>query len=167
MPAKLKLTPEISAAICKLVRLGVPIGVAARAEGIAKSTLYDWRERGARGEPGFAEFHEQIEDALAKAEAAITMNVVSAAQSDWKAGAFWLKCRNRQLYGDEITITQQVQTGVQQLLDDVSEHMSIGARKELWHAVAKVMGVDALAEGALGGIRELTAGDDADGAESQ
>ena len=93
-----------------------------------------------------------IEVALAKAEAAITFNVVSAAKKDWKAGAFWLKCRNRELYGDELTINQQVQRGVQDMLDDVLPHMSEAAGAELLHAIGKVMGVErVVAEAARGG----------------
>lgn len=143
-----KFTPEIGTTICKLIACGIPVGVAAQSEGIGRRTLYDWRERGkAEGAGPLFDFHEAIERALAQAEASITMNVVSAARDDWKAGAFWLKCRNRELYGEEVTI-RHLQKGMQDMLDDVRPHMSDGAFTELLNALAQAMGVAELAPGA-------------------
>lgn len=151
MPAK-KFTPAIGEAICKLIRHGIPVGVAAQSEGIGRATLYDWREKGrAAGEGVLFEFHEAIERALGTAEVAITMNVITAAADDWKAGAFWLKCRNRELYGDEVTV-KHLQQGMQDMLEDVRPHMSASAYAELLNALAQAMGIEQLAAGTAAGL---------------
>lgn len=141
-----KFTPELGKAIAELVRQGVPVGTAARAKRVGKATVYDWRARGQKGEQPYANFLEELETAMGEVEIEITENVIKAAAEDWKAGAFWLKCRNPEVYGDEIKITQQVQRGVEESFDAMRPHMSDGAYLEMLHAYAKVMGVEGLAD---------------------
>jgi hypothetical protein len=97
-------TAELGEQLCKLVGLGVPIGVACRAEGIGKRTLYRWREFGAAGREPYVGFVRKLNRSLAKAEAAITLHVVRAAQRDWRAGAWWLERRHPQRYGAKQTL---------------------------------------------------------------
>lgn len=99
-----KLTPDIGERISKLIAAGVPIGTACQVEGITRKTLSNWRKRAEAGEQDFAAFWSQVEKALAKAEAAITMHVVKAAQHDWRAGAWWLERRSPKTYGNKQTV---------------------------------------------------------------
>lgn len=147
MGAKLKFTPELGQAICAMVRSGVTVGVAASASRIARGTVYDWKSRGDRGEPEFAEFAVDLEEALASVEVVITKNVIAFSREDWKAGAFWLKARNREVYGEEVTI-RHLQKGMQDMLSDVRPHMSDGAYGELLNALAQAMGIESLVGGA-------------------
>ena len=138
MAKPLKFTPELGAEICARVRGGSPIAIAAQSCGVGRSTLYDWRDR-----PGelFEAFRAELERSAAICEQQITANLVRASRKDWKAGAFWLKCRNRELYGDEITITQQVQRATEDLFDRMQPHMSEAAFNEMLYAAGQVMGV--------------------------
>lgn len=145
-----KFTPELGAAICKIVRAGVPVGVAAARKRIAKTTLYDWRKRGEQGEEPFAAFAADIEAAQAECEEKITYNVIAASKEDWKAGAFYLKCRHPEIYGDKIEVTQQVRRGVEEMFDAFRPHMSDPAYLEMLHAFEKVMGVEGLAQRSAG-----------------
>jgi len=97
-------THELGERLCKLVGLGVPIVVACKAEGIGKRTLYRWREFGAAGREPYATFARKLEQGLAKAETAITLHVVRAAQRDWRAGAWWLERRHPKRYGSKQTL---------------------------------------------------------------
>lgn len=99
-----KLTPEIGERLAKLIGVGIPMATACRAEGITKRTLKNWRNRGLAGEAPYDAFWEQIDRALAKAEAAITMNVIQAAKTDWRAGAWWLERRRPKTYGNKQTV---------------------------------------------------------------
>jgi hypothetical protein len=99
-----KYTPELGQKLCALLAIGVPISVACRSEGVGKTTLHTWRAQGAAGVDPFAAFVAELERALAKAEAAITMHVVKAAQQDWRAGAWWLERRHPERYGAKQTV---------------------------------------------------------------
>jgi transposase-like protein len=129
-----KYTRKKGEAICKLVSLGVTIPAAAATEGISKSTLYNWRNAGERGEKPFDGFLLMLEQALGKAEAAITLNVVRLSREDWKAGAWWLERHNPDM-------EQKLQAAVQSLLEEVRPLMSESAYAELLQAIAQLMGL--------------------------
>lgn len=98
------LTPESVAEIARLVRLGVPIPVAATATGAGRRPE-KWAEKGrsdrALGYEGGFElgqspelyFVEQIEQAQAGAEADLTGFIRLAAPNDWRAAAWVLERR--------------------------------------------------------------------------
>jgi hypothetical protein len=100
-----KLTPEIGNRLGKLVAVGIPLSVACQVEGITKKTLRNWRKKAADGEQDYIACIVELDKALAKAEVAITMNVVKAAQVDWRAGAWWLERRRPERYGAKQTVT--------------------------------------------------------------
>lgn len=100
-----KLTPELGSRLGRLISVGIPISTACQVEGITKKTLRNWRERAAAGEQDYADFVADLDQALAKAEVAVTMNVVKAAQVDWRAGAWWLERRRPDRYGAKQTVT--------------------------------------------------------------
>jgi hypothetical protein len=99
-----KYTPALGAQLCKLVSLGVAMNAACKAEGIGRKTLYRWREYGAQGREPYRTFVRQLNRSLAKAETAITLHVVRAAQRDWRAGAWWLERRAPDRYGPKQTL---------------------------------------------------------------
>lgn len=99
-----KFTPQLGAAVCKLIGLGVPIGAACQVEGVGRTTLRDWRKQGAAGVEPFDAFVVELERALATVEVQVTINVVKASKRDWRAGAWWLERRRPRRYGVKQTL---------------------------------------------------------------
>lgn len=99
MPRKRKLNPAIQLEICKSIAAGIDVESACVREGVSKSTYYDWLKRGEAGESPFDEFLEAIDQAMAEVTRRVTYHVVKAAESDWKAGAWWLERRRGSVYG--------------------------------------------------------------------
>jgi hypothetical protein len=90
--------------LCNLISAGVPIRVASRSLGIARSTLYEWRDAGRRGLDPYVVFESKLERALSRAETSLTLNLVRAAQKDWRAAAWWLERRHPERYGAKQTM---------------------------------------------------------------
>jgi hypothetical protein len=90
--------------LCNLIGAGVPIRVASRSLGIGRSTLYEWRDAGRRGLDPYVVFEAKIERALSRAETSLTLNLVRAAQKDWRAAAWWLERRHPERYGAKQTM---------------------------------------------------------------
>lgn len=90
--------------LCNLISAGVPMRVAARSLGIGRSTLYDWRNYGAQGIEPYVTFEAKLKRALSRAEASLTLNLVSAAKKDWRAAAWWLERRHPERYGAKQTM---------------------------------------------------------------
>lgn len=63
-----KLTAALKRQIVRELERGAYAETAAEAAGIATSTLYDWLDRGARGEKPFSEFSEAVTRARARGE---------------------------------------------------------------------------------------------------
>lgn len=150
MSRRSKYDPKKGEEICKLVRLGVPLGAAAQAEGISKTTLYNWRRMGEAGRAPYRDFVEKIDQALAAAEVSITLNVIRASREDWRAGVWWLERHNPE-------IEKKLQAGLQQLLEEVRPHMSESAYEELIRAIAEVMGLADVATEPAGATKALVA----------
>jgi hypothetical protein len=91
-------THAIGERLCKLVAAGVPIGTACRMEGVGKQTLYDWRAAGKAARAPYAQFVRELDAALAKVEAGITIQLVAATKRDWRAAAWWLERRKPARY---------------------------------------------------------------------
>lgn len=100
MTKPLKLTPALQAAICKLIRVGVHPRTACAAEGIHRATYYEWRKRGEEGEEPFAAFLDATNCALAAVHGELEQGLVIASRADWRAGAWLLSKRARDVYGD-------------------------------------------------------------------
>jgi hypothetical protein len=105
-----KLTEELMVSLCKTLSIGVDVNTACLREGISRATYYVWRQRGLGGEghepeEPYAQFVEAVDKAIANAEARMLANVVKAADSDWRAAAWFLERRNREVYGS----TQKVE----------------------------------------------------------
>jgi class 3 adenylate cyclase len=92
-----KFTSEVRERMLIAIRAGNFVEVAARYAGISASTYYEWCARGERGEPGFAEFVEAVDQALAEAEVRLVSRISKAAQEgDWRAAAWKLPRRFRE-----------------------------------------------------------------------
>ncbi|HUY98596.1 MAG TPA: hypothetical protein VMW47_13445 [Verrucomicrobiae bacterium] len=104
-----KLTPERSETILGLVRSGNYLQTACQYAGIDPGTLSRWlakgrqdREQGRR--TPHAEFAEACARAEAHAEAVRIQRVAKAAETDWKADAWYLERRFPDRWGDRRTI---------------------------------------------------------------
>lgn len=95
---KTKLTNDVVATIVQALERGVTYEVAALAAGIDKSTLHDWRRKGAADlEAGkatpFAHLVDELTRATAEAEVGLVRVIRSHAMMDWKAAAWLLERR--------------------------------------------------------------------------
>ncbi len=72
------LTPEVQEAILAAIRSGNYKRTAAQKAGICEKTLYNWEERGEKGEEPFAGFLQAVKKAEADAESVLLDEVRSA-----------------------------------------------------------------------------------------
>jgi hypothetical protein len=88
------LTPQVASTILGQLQGGMHLSTVLAANGIARSSFYDWLERGrpdhrrAEDEP-FRVFREQVEKARAQGEIALGMTLAAAGRHD-PAWAAWL-----------------------------------------------------------------------------
>ena len=94
-----KLTPEITEMVCSYKEKGNSYDTSAQAVGICRQTLYNWMERGEKGEPDFLQFLQAIKKARAKAEMRHVEVIEDAMDKSWQAAAWWLERRNRDKWG--------------------------------------------------------------------
>jgi hypothetical protein len=90
-----KLTPELQASIVQLVRAGSYLPVACAAVGIARSTFYEWWNRGdpagsERADAPHRVFRAELERARAEGEALLVGKVVTEARAGTWQAATWL-----------------------------------------------------------------------------
>ena len=96
-----KLTPELSAAIIKVLEIGVDFDDACAYVGIDYSTFARWREIGKEAKSGtLFDFNVAVEKAISTASVNHQANIASAAaKGDWKASLEWLR-RHRATWKD-------------------------------------------------------------------
>ena len=95
---KIKLTPALIAAFVQKLSVGVYAKYAARSEGVAEKSYYNWLERGANAEKLhdagkkvpeteklFLQFLQSVRQAEANANVVLTTMVYSKGREDWKA----------------------------------------------------------------------------------
>ena len=87
--ARTKLTPKVHKAIVASVRSGNFAGTAAKAAGIARSTLSAWKQNADSGIQPYGALFEELEIVSAKAEDEIVGELRS--NPDWRAKAWWLE----------------------------------------------------------------------------
>ena len=106
----IKLTPELQAKICTLVRAGNYFSIVCRASGISMDTLTRWRKRGAAGEDPFREFLEALQKAEDDHEIAAVAAIHLAGAKDWRAHLEilsrrrperWSRARERGVFDDD------------------------------------------------------------------
>ena len=111
-----KFTPELGARLVKLISVGIPIGTACQVEGITKKTLRNWRDAANEGDERYVRFIAELNAAKGKALTAIAMNVIKAAQVDWRAGAWYLERMDPERYGSRQTVV--VSKAAAEMTDD-------------------------------------------------
>lgn len=81
------LNPELEAAICRDLALGIPLKYAAEANGTAEMTVHHWLEKGAAGIEPYAHFREAVTRARAIAVTMLVRKVLAgengSAQAAW------------------------------------------------------------------------------------
>ena len=97
-------TARLGREICAQVEGGVTMRVAAQTAGVARSTLYSWLELGREGRAPYAAFRDRLERAQAQCEIRVMQQIVEAAASDWRAGAWWLERRFPKRWGLRQTV---------------------------------------------------------------
>lgn len=97
---KSKLTPELQERICRLVREGNYLRVAALATGIHEATLYRWLADGEAEKSGiYREFYVALKRAEAEAEARMVARIETAAVETWQAAAWYLERKYADRWG--------------------------------------------------------------------
>lgn len=112
------LTEQTKNAFLTRLRSGVPAAVAGRACGIKDQTLYSWMKRGrqaaAKADEGapltpyeerLLEFHNDLERVYAEVQVVLAGRIVAASEDEWKAAAWLLARRHRDIWGDQVAIT--------------------------------------------------------------
>jgi transposase-like protein len=94
-----KLTPEITEIICQYIEKGNSYETAAQAVGICRPTIYNWMERGEKGEEPFLQFLQSIKKAKAKSEIRHIDVIDKAMEKNWQAAAWWLERSNQSNWG--------------------------------------------------------------------
>jgi hypothetical protein len=80
-----KFTPDAAHRVCRLIRVGTPVEVAAESIGVSRSTVYNWAAREAR-------FAAALEVARAQADADLTVVLMRAVRrGSWRAAAWMLQ----------------------------------------------------------------------------
>jgi hypothetical protein len=93
---KTTLTPQVADELTLMLTRGVPVGVACAAAGVSRPTLYRWL---AREEPRFVAFRERIEQARAKGELALVLQIVRETPTRWQSAAWLLERIAPERYG--------------------------------------------------------------------
>lgn len=94
-----KWNASLQQRIVTYILAGSYIETAAKAADVHKDTLYDWLQRGARGEEPYAGFSDAVEKALAEAEIRDLARIDKAADAHWQAAAWKLERRNPKMWG--------------------------------------------------------------------
>lgn len=95
-----KLTDEVQETIVESLENGLSIAAACGRARIAKSTFYDWYNKGAEKKSGkYRDFHDAVDNAKDVAQANFEGVITSAAgKGTWQAAAWWLERRRREQY---------------------------------------------------------------------
>lgn len=91
-PHNSKWTPAVQEQIVEMMRDGCYLTVAARAMGIGKRTVYEWREKGRKGIEPYASFELAVGQAESCAEAE-SIKRVRAGDKGWQGNAWYLERR--------------------------------------------------------------------------
>jgi transposase len=103
-----KLTAHVRERIAQAVSSGASYRAAALSAGVAESTVRSWLARGraeqgarrhARGERPYVELVEAVEQAAGRAEVRAAVLIAKAAESDWRAAAWFLERRDPETFG--------------------------------------------------------------------
>ncbi|MBK8173172.1 MAG: hypothetical protein IPK60_22955 [Sandaracinaceae bacterium] len=101
------LTPELQARVVANVLRGAYIETACGAAGILRQSMYEWLRKGQAGVEPYAEFYEAVTAARDQAELSALNSITEAAQSDWRAAAWYLeKAHGKRYSGVNVSETK-------------------------------------------------------------
>jgi hypothetical protein len=108
------LTDELTATLCALVRVGIPLYLAAQEIGLPQSCLYDWLARGGyhgscnhrkyippdEAREPYKSFARDVEAAVARSHNRMAVSVYQKAmkQRDGRLALSWLKARHPEIW---------------------------------------------------------------------
>ncbi|WP_245533961.1 hypothetical protein [Effusibacillus pohliae] len=154
MARRTKLTPEIQQKIVGAIAAGNYHETACALAGIHPSTFYRWLEEGAkpRAKKGYREFCEAVKKAEAAAEAKRIQLITKAAETDWKAAAWYLERKYPDRWGKKDKVSAEVEhsgTVVNREEYEISIRQQIVADpesrelvKQLWRRQIALAGID-------------------------
>jgi len=93
-------TEKLGRALCTQIESGVTLRLAARTQGIARATLYNWLAAGSEGREPYASFRARLE----RAQAACDAQRTSCLSDDWQAAAWWLSRRFPKRWGSKVRV---------------------------------------------------------------
>jgi hypothetical protein len=98
-----KFDPETERTLIRAIEDGLTLKVAASLAGICYETLNRWKKRGegSYAEPKFRQFCHALEKANARAVQKHVQNISNHARKDWKASAWILERRFREIFGKD------------------------------------------------------------------
>ena len=103
---KTKLTPEVQEIIVDGINAGLTLGLTCARAGVARSTFYDWLEKGEAAKSGvLMEFSDTVSRARADSAMRLVSQITLQAPTDWRAAAFLLERRFPDDYGKRSEIT--------------------------------------------------------------
>lgn len=123
--AKLKLTPEVQKAICKLIAEGNYLDTACKLVGINFTTFRRWILQGEHDMDGkFYEFSEAVKQAEAIAESERVRLILAAGKKDgdWKANAWYLERKYPEKWGRKERIDSHVTSEHTEKHEHLVEH---------------------------------------------
>lgn len=94
-----KLTPIVTANLCKYIAAGNYIETACKMARISKPTYYVWRKKAEEGKSPYKQLFEEIERATAEAEARNVVKIQQAANDNWQAAAWYLERKHAERWG--------------------------------------------------------------------
>lgn len=98
---ELTLTEEVAEKICAELRDGTTQKSAAEFSGIHHDTFRSWLSRGRKGKEPYATFLAQVLEAKAIGKRKMLQHVKTAAEKDWKAGAWILARQDPEEFGEK------------------------------------------------------------------
>lgn len=123
-------TPEVTARICKAIRVGMPLEHAAEAGGIHRSTFYRWMQRAEDNEQPYRDFRDAVERAVRECEERALRRISKAARlGSWQAAAWLLERRHPEHYGrrDRVQMDATV-SGTHHVEVDATDKLAAGFR---------------------------------------
>lgn len=110
------LNDDVQHAVTTAIALGLTRRAAAALGGVSTMTLRNWEERGRAGEEPYASFLQAMELAEATKEKDVTVSVIDASKSDWRAGAFYLERRVAEWMPKSNVTTQDMAAGLIEII---------------------------------------------------
>ena len=144
MPRPTKMTPELVGALAEHLAAGAYLATACEAVGIAPSTFYAWRQR-APENPSTADLLAIIVEAEATAELQAVASIQRAAESDWRAAAWYLEHRYPSRWRGTRTEDNPT-TGAPTPTDDEAAQRQHELRQLLQHALEQARAGGNMAE---------------------